>query len=641
MTPIDISKFEQLKASGDLPSPKGVALAIIHLTHQNDVATKDLARLVQTDPAFVGRLIKAANGANGTGRRPVASVQDALTVLGLPAVRGLALGFSLVSGYGGGTCRNFDYEAYWSGSLVCAIAMQFIALRTRATTSEEAFSAGLLARIGELALATLFPAEYSAILGEHRQCGDVMLADLEQREFVMDHCELSAAMMADWGLPKVFFEPVYYHENIDTATFPAGSRPAVLARSLALSRQIATVCLAAEEARGQYMQRLFDLGMAVGIAAEDLTQLCDKVAENWKTWGDMLQLRTGNLPSFEELARSPVVAAVAQEAEVLEEDTLRRDLRTLRVLVVDDDPVMRALVRKVVEKAGHEVFEAQDGKTGLDKALELRPQMMIVDWLMPEMDGMALTRALRQTRAGRAIYVLILTSLEDDEFLIEAFENGVDDYLAKPLKQRVLAARLRAGQRVVRLHEEIEKDREEIRRFAGELALTNRRLQEAALTDPLTGLPNRRYAMERLQQEWSVSQRADRPLACLVIDVDEFKPINDNCGHDVGDVVLRQAAAALKGGLREQDVLCRLGGDEFIAICPGTTLEQALVCAERVRRSMEETVLDKALLRLKVTVSIGVAVRTAAAENVDALIKHADQALYLAKQRGRNCVATA
>jgi diguanylate cyclase (GGDEF)-like protein len=325
----------------------------------------------------------------------------------------------------------------------------------------------------------------------------------------------------------------------------------------------------------------------------------------------------------------------------MEEDTLRQNLQTLRVLVVDDDPVMRALVRKVVERAGHEVFEAQDGRSGLNKAIELRPQMMIVDWLMPEMDGMALTRALRQTRGGRGIYVLILTSLEDDEFLIEAFENGVDDYLAKPLKQRVLAARLRAGQRFVRLHQEIEKDREEIRRFAGELAVTNRRLQEAALTDPLTGLPNRRYAMERLQQEWAVSQREERPLACLVIDVDEFKPINDTCGHDVGDLVLRQAASALKRGLREQDVLCRLGGDEFIAICPGTTLEQALICAERVRGSMEETAINNGALRHKLTVSIGAAVRTAALENVDALIKRADEALYRAKASGRNCVATA
>ncbi len=207
------------------------------------------------------------------------------------------------------------------------------------------------------------------------------------------------------------------------------------------------------------------------------------------------------------------------------------------------------------------------------------------------------------------------------------------------VKQKVLAARLRAAQRVVRLHQEIERAREEIRHFAAELAVSNRRLQEAALTDPLTGLPNRRYAMDRLQQEWATSLRTERSLACLVIDVDEFKAINDGFGHDVGDTVLRQAALALKLGLREQDVLCRMGGDEFLAICPGSSLEQMLICGERVRQAVQDAPVNSSRLPLKITVSIGVSVRHPSMENVDALVKRADQSLYLAKERGRNCVA--
>jgi GGDEF domain-containing protein len=156
--------------------------------------------------------------------------------------------------------------------------------------------------------------------------------------------------------------------------------------------------------------------------------------------------------------------------------------------------------------------------------------------MMPQMDGIELTRALRQTKIGRSIYVLILTGLEDEEKLVEAFEAGVDDFMNKPLKARVLAARLRAGQRVVQLQQEIERDREEIRKFAAELAVTNRRLQ-VALTDALTGFPNRRYAMERISQEWSAGNRTKRPLACMVVDVDAFKIINDTYGHDVGDGV--------------------------------------------------------------------------------------------------------
>ncbi|MDD5296600.1 MAG: diguanylate cyclase [Rhodocyclaceae bacterium] len=642
MTPIDVSKFEQIKASADLPSPKGVALAIIQTAHRGDVSMAELARLVKTDPAFVGRLLKAANGINATGRRPVASVMDALVILGLPAVSGLALGFSLVSGQGEGACRNFDYQRFWSESLACAIAMEAINHRIRGITGEEAFCMGLVARIGELALATLFSAEYSSLLAEFRESGNITpLVDLEQREFLMDHCELSAAMLADWGLPKVFFEPVAYQENVEAASFPSGSRSESLARSLALARQLARVCLSAEDERGELMQSLFDLGLALGLGQEDVGALGDSVAEQWQSWGQMLELRSRHLPTLDDVTAAAQSAPVAtgEFAGIAPLRYQASAVTRLKVLVVDDDPVMRALVRTVVVREGHEVFEAKNGKEGLDRALDLQPHMMIVDWLMPELDGMALTRALRQTRAGRGIYVLVLTSLEDDERLIEAFENDVDDYLAKPLKQRVLAARLRAGQRVVRLHQEIERDREEIRHFAAELAVSNRRLQEAALTDSLTGLPNRRFAMDRLQQEWATSLRTDRPLACLVIDLDEFKAINDTYGHDVGDVVLRQAALALKLGLREQDVLCRMGGDEFLAICPGSSLEQMLICAERVRLAVHDAPVSNGRLSLKITVSIGAAVRQPSMESLDALIKRADQSLYLAKERGRNCVA--
>ncbi|HEX8961543.1 MAG TPA: diguanylate cyclase [Rhodocyclaceae bacterium] len=634
METIDLAQFDQLKATGDLPSPKGAALAIIRLTQRDDTPLADLAHAVKSDPAFVGRLIKAANSVRASGGRPIASIQDALMVLGIPAVRSMALGFSLLSNFSSGSCRNFDYGRFWSRSLALAVAIQALVPHTHAAPPEEAFSVGLLAHIGELALATIFPDDYSRVLAQHRDSPDKPLLDLEQAAFVMSHDALSAAMLLDWGLPKVFVEPVFHHQRPEGASFPEGSRQYAMLWSLVLADHIADICLAADDKRRGMMPQLLLLGSRVSIAADTLNALCDQVVREWREWGVMLDVRTADVPPFADLAKpSPApqfggdIPAPASEAS------------RLRVLVVDDDASMRALLRAMLKGAGHEVFEAVDGKQAFEMALEIQPQIMIVDWLMPTMDGIELTRSMRQTKVGRGIYILILTGLEEDDKLVEAFEAGVDDFMSKPLKPRLLAARLRAGQRVIMLQQEIERDREEIRHFAAELAITNRRLQEVALTDALTGCPNRRYAIERLEQEWAACSRNKRPLSCMVVDVDSFKRINDDHGHDSGDMALKQIAAALKSGLRAQDVIARMGGDEFLVLCPDTDLAAAAVCAERMRKAVEALPVPGGQAASR-SVSIGLAVREPAMENADALIKCADQGLYLAKQRGRNRVAS-
>jgi two-component system, cell cycle response regulator len=633
LSALDLSRYEQLKAMGELPSPRGPALAIIHLTRKEDCSLPELAHAIKADPALVGRLIKTANSVQVGVRRPIASVQDALAVLGIPAVRTLALSFSLVSNYRGGACAKFDYGRFWSHSLACAIAFQFLVMRTRAAAADEAFSVGLLARVGELALATLFPSEYSNLLTVSTSPTD--LVDREVSSFALNHTDMSAAMLLDWGLPRLFVEPVFEHEHPDALSFDEGSRPATLALSLALSSAVADICLAAEGERRGLIPGLLRLGGRLSIESGLLLEMCDQVAAEWQGWGQELNIATSEMPPFEDISRPPTAPAYTVSQSDHSEQT-----HPMRVLVVDDDRAMRAVESALLRDAGHEVIEAENGARAFDLAMEAQPQIMVVDWLMPEMDGIELTRALRQTKIGRGIYVLILTALEDETKLVEAFEAGVDDFMSKPLKPRVLAARLRAGQRVIQLQEEIERDREEIRRFAAELAVTNRRLQEVALTDPLTGFPNRRFAMERIEQEWAACTRNQRSLSCMVIDIDGFKQINDNHGHDVGDMVLKRVAEAMKGALRTHDVVCRMGGDEFLVICPDTTLASALVCAERMRFAVESLRLSCNEVPLPVHASFGVAEREADMIDVDALIKGADQGVYLAKQKGRNRVGT-
>lgn len=632
MSSIDLSRLEHLKATGDLPSPKGAALAIVRQTQKENCALPDLARAAKFDPAFVGRLIKAANLLHAGGRRPIVSIPDALMVLGIPAVRSLALGFSLVPG-DRDDGEGFDHRRFWSRSLLAAHAFEALSLRSGAVAADEAFSVGLLAHIGQLALATLFPEQHNQVL---MQAGDENVSarlELEQQAFSLNRNELSAAMLADWGLPRVFTDPVCFLDRPELAGFDEESRQYAILWALSAASRIADLCLAADGGRCATTPELLHFGSRLSINAESLGTLCEEVARAWRESTGLLDDPAAPTRSFAELPRFPAAQAAGDLMPGSGDVAYG-----MRCLVVDDDASMRAILRSLLIGAGHEVAEAVDGRQGFEMALELEPQIMVVDWLMPEMDGLELTRALRRTKIGRNVYILILTGLDEDDKLVQAFEAGVDDFMTKPLKPRLLAARLRAGLRVVRLQHEIERDREEIRRFAAELAVTNRRVQEASLFDVLTGFPNRRYAIDRMKQEWAAATRNRRSLACMVVDLDDFKGINDAHGHEAGDALLQQSAEILKTVLRAQDIVCRTGGDEFLVLCPDTAPDAMQACAERLRKGVETWRGQAGTVSLRCTVSIGAAVSNEEMGDPDQLVREAEHALRQAKNSGRNRV---
>jgi diguanylate cyclase (GGDEF)-like protein len=600
---------------------------------QDDTTTTDqMARTIKADPALSGRIVKAANTVQFGGRRPVAAIPEAIVVLGLSTVRQLSLGFSLVSDYRSGKCDGFDYDAFWSRSLVTALAMQAIITRVRVGVPEECFLLGLLSRIGCLALATVYPQEYGLLLQAHGSRGMSELAFSEKQAFATDHNELTAALLTDWGLPKVLVDPALYHEDPASGKFPEGSRGFVLAHALHLATYLADLCLAQEPARAALLPNLFLLGNRIALDAEKVAAVADEAICNWADWGRMLQVPAQPARSLAELTPEPASEDVAGATVATEPQGRPK----LRLLVVDDDKSVLVLLDKLLTHAGYTVFTAANGREALHTAMECRPHLIVADWLMPEMDGLAFCRALRRTKIGRGVYLVLLTGIEDDARLVEAFEAGVDDYVLKPINPKMLLARLRAGQRVVSLQSEVESDREEIRRFAAELAMTNRRLQKAALLDPLTGIPNRRYAMDRIQQEWSAAERGARPLACMLIDVDHFKRINDTHGHDVGDLVLERVADTLKHSARTQDVICRIGGEEFLVVCPDTDASAASQCAERLRQAISAMRIALGSTTLTLTISVGVAAMDAGMSTPDSMIKASDQAVYAAKQAGRN-----
>ena len=227
--------------------------------------------------------------------------------------------------------------------------------------------------------------------------------------------------------------------------------------------------------------------------------------------------------------------------------------------------------------------------------------LYLLDIVMPGTSGKVLCRELAtQTRAG----IIMVSSISDDAERIALLELGADDYVVKPFNPRILLARVRAAQRMIQLRERVEESERSRLRQVAELGIMTRKLRSAARTDTLTQLPNRRYAMKRLKQEWESAVRNGRPLSVIMCDIDRFKRVNDGFGHDTGDVVLREVALTLQSHARASDVLCRLGGEEFLVICRSAFEKDGVVIAARIREAVEQNEIQSGGFDGAVTVSL-------------------------------------
>ena len=307
-----------------------------------------------------------------------------------------------------------------------------------------------------------------------------------------------------------------------------------------------------------------------------------------------------------------------------------------RVVIVDDDPTMLKLLEGFLTQAGYTVFSAANGVEALRVLHQEGPSIVITDWEMPLMNGLELCQAIRSSEVVGFVYTIILTAHADKT--IEAFEAGADDFMSKPPRRGELLARLKAANRIIALEADLAKQNREIHKANAELAVLNGKLVQMATTDELTDLANRREAMQRLNEYWETASRHGQPLACILLDIDHFKRVNDAHGHDAGDVVLRETARVLARTTRAGEKVCRVGGEEFLVLCPNATAGMAAQGAERLRQAVESHTVRHKDLELAVTVSIGVAQREAGTGTPDDLLKNADDAMYVAKAAGRNTV---
>jgi diguanylate cyclase (GGDEF)-like protein len=300
------------------------------------------------------------------------------------------------------------------------------------------------------------------------------------------------------------------------------------------------------------------------------------------------------------------------------------------LLLIEDSPTQGSQLKESLEALGYAIKWARSGMEGLTLAREEEPDLVVLDVIMEDMDGFAVCRWLKMHATTRDIPVIMLTARADVKDRIEGLHVGADDYVAKPFAPEELEARIFAALRV-------KANQTELKRRNSQLESMLHHVEALAITDPLTGLFNRRRLSDVLRREWAVAKRYDNELACIMIDIDHFKNFNDRHGHDLGDRVLKEVAAAFNASLREVDLAARYGGEEFAILLPQTSREGALILAERLQTSIRGLAFKVDDRTLTVTASFGVASeRDVRGKGPDDLVRAADAALYEAKHQGRD-----
>jgi diguanylate cyclase (GGDEF)-like protein len=304
----------------------------------------------------------------------------------------------------------------------------------------------------------------------------------------------------------------------------------------------------------------------------------------------------------------------------------------MKILIAEDDLLSSLILRKTLERMGHEVISVVDGADAMQRVSQGDIRLVISDWMMPRMDGLEFCRRIRTRADGSYIYVILVTAKQQRKDRIEGLEAGADDFLVKPLDRGELMARVSVALRILSMQEELENRTRALEAARLELELKNARLAEAAVSDSLTGLKNRRHFHERLESAYSLALRQGLALSVVMLDVDQFKPYNDVYGHPAGDLVLTELAITLRDNARDHDLVARYGGEEFVILLPGTGAEAARLFCERIRQRIE----DYPWSLRAITASLGISTLTPLTATPSQLIDEADRALYHSKEAGRN-----
>lgn len=309
---------------------------------------------------------------------------------------------------------------------------------------------------------------------------------------------------------------------------------------------------------------------------------------------------------------------------------MKIDNRQIKILLIDDTPVNLEIAGKILEKENYDIYIAESGYTALELIEETDFDLILLDIMMPEMDGFETYKKMKEYKKFNDAPVIFLTAKVDIESVVNGFELGAVDYIRKPFNGLELKAR-------VRTHVELKKMREELEEKNKSLSDAYERLEIIATTDPLTKLFNRREITKKLEEEQIRFERNNHPFSIIIADIDFFKKVNDNYGHAYGDFILKSVSHILKNTARKQDSVSRWGGEEFLLLLPETDAAGAASLAEKLRSKIANIAFDDGSFQITITLTFGINVYDRV-QNMDSLISAADSALYEGKQKGRNCV---
>ncbi|MGK7920844.1 MAG: diguanylate cyclase [Trichodesmium sp.] len=299
------------------------------------------------------------------------------------------------------------------------------------------------------------------------------------------------------------------------------------------------------------------------------------------------------------------------------------------ILAVDDISTNLKLLRVILEPLGYSLTFAKGGYQAIERVKASKPDLILLDLMMPEMNGLEVCKQLKSDPEYADIPIIFLTASNEQEHIIDAFASGAVDYISKPFKPPELFARIRNHLLLKDTIDQLKSTQIELQNALAEV-------NKLANTDPLTGALNRRSLFNFAHQEFNRVSRYGPPFSILLMDLDYFKKINDNYGHQVGDQALCEFVKSINNTIRNVDILGRYGGEEFVVILPETNGEEALLLAERIRKIVANNIIKTDQGNLQLTVSIGVSTYSREDKTFDDMISRADQGVYQAKEQGRN-----